>query len=195
MRREAGRIVGNGHTLGPKSYPISLRLNIRSAGPEIHGQTGLARSNSGSDTCVRYALLDQVPEGAGSRSHMAHRLGRARLTSASPPRGPRKTPLGDEVLPMGCHKETTVWTVLGHRPRRFHTPIRSFPNSRESSSIESSLIFEGLISQSCDADIHSVHLFLAGTCRLILSAAAWGIHPSSCMGMDAFIASPAFNMG
>ena len=51
-------IVGNGCTLGPKSYPSSLRPNLRLAGPGIHGQTGLARSNTGSDTCVQYALPD-----------------------------------------------------------------------------------------------------------------------------------------
>ena len=50
-------------------------------------------------------------------------------------------------------------------PRRFHTPIRTLPHSRDSSSIESSLRFEGHISQSCGADIHSVHSFLAGTRR------------------------------
>ena len=49
---------------------------------------------------------------------MAHHLGRARLTAASPPRGPGKTPLGDEALPVGRHTETIVWTALGHRLRR-----------------------------------------------------------------------------
>ena len=33
-------IVGNGCTLGPKSYPSSLRPKLRLAGPGIHGQTG-----------------------------------------------------------------------------------------------------------------------------------------------------------
>ena len=28
------------------------------------------------------------------------------------------TPLGDEGLPVGCHTETTVWTVFGYRLRR-----------------------------------------------------------------------------
>ena len=74
-------------------------------------------------------------------------------------------------------------------PRRFHTPIRAAPHSRESPSIGSSLTFERHISQSCGADIHSVHSFLAGTRRLIRSAAAWSIHPS-CMGIGASIASP-----
>ena len=60
--------------------------------------------------------------------------------------------------------------------------------------MRSSLTFEGHISQSCGADIHSVHSFLAGIRRLILSAAAWGIHPSPCMEIDAFIASPALNL-
>ena len=64
-------------------------------------------------------------------------------------------------------------------PRRFHTPIRSLPHSRESLFTESSLTFEGHISQSCGANIHSVRSFLADTRRLILSAAAWGIHPSA----------------
>ena len=80
-------------------------------------------------------------------------------------------------------------------PRKFHRPVHSEPHSRESSSIGSSLTFEGHISQSCCADIHSVHSFLTGTRRLILTAAAWGIHPSPCMGIDTSIASPAFNLG
>ena len=79
--------------------------------------------------------------------------------------------------------------------RTFHAPISSAPHSRESPSIGCSLTFEGHILQSCGADIHSVHSFLAGTRRLIRSAAAWGIHPSSCMGIEASIASPAFNLG
>ena len=80
-------------------------------------------------------------------------------------------------------------------PRRFHTPIRSLPDSKERPSIESSLTLKGHISKSCGAVNHSVHSFIAGTRRLILSAAAWGIHPFSCMGIDASIASPAFNLG
>ena len=80
-------------------------------------------------------------------------------------------------------------------PRRLHTPIRSLPHSRESPSLGPSLTFEGHIAQSCGADIHSVHSFLAGTRRPILSAAAWGILPSSCMGIDASVASSAFNLG
>ena len=79
---------------------------------------------------------------------------------------------------------------LAMSPRRFHTPIRSLPHSRERPSIGSPLTFEGHISQSCGADIQSVHSFLTGTRRLILSAATWGIY----MGIDAFIASPAFNL-
>ena len=46
-------------------------------------------------------------------------------------------------------------------PRRFHSPIRSLPYSRESPSIESSLTFKGHISQSYGAVIHSKHSFLA----------------------------------
>ena len=53
-------VVENGCTLGPKSYPNSLRPNFLLADSRIHGQTGLARSNTGSDTCVQYALPDQV---------------------------------------------------------------------------------------------------------------------------------------
>ena len=102
----------------PKSYSSSLRPNLRLAGPGIHGQIRLAWSNTGSDTCVQYALPDQGPEGACSWSHMAHHLGWGRLTLASPPRGPGKTPLGDEALSMGFHTETIVWTVLDHRLRR-----------------------------------------------------------------------------
>ena len=80
-------------------------------------------------------------------------------------------------------------------PRRFHTPICSLPHSRESPFIESSLTFEGHRSQSCGADIHSFHSFFTATRTLIHSAAAWGIHPSPCMGIDTSIASPAFSLG
>ena len=59
-------IVENGCTLGPKFCPSSMRPNLRLAVPRIHGQTGLARSNTGSDTCVQYALPDRGTEGAGS---------------------------------------------------------------------------------------------------------------------------------
>ena len=45
-------IVGNGCTLGPKTYPSFLRPNLRLASPGIHGKTRLSRSNTGSDTCV-----------------------------------------------------------------------------------------------------------------------------------------------
>ena len=55
-------IVGTRCTLEPKSYPSSLRPNLRLAG----------RSNTSSDTCVQYALPDQGPEGAGSWSRMGH---------------------------------------------------------------------------------------------------------------------------
>ena len=79
-------------------------------------------------------------------------------------------------------------------PRRFHTPVNSEPHSRESPSIDSSLTLEGHISQLCGTDIHSIHSFLAGTHRLVLSATAWGIHPSPCMGIEANIASLAFNL-
>ena len=61
---ERVRIVGNGCTLGPKSYPSSLRPKLCLVRSGIHGQTGFARSDTGSDTCVQYALPDQGPEGA-----------------------------------------------------------------------------------------------------------------------------------
>ena len=93
----------------------------------MRGQTELARSNTGCDTCVQYALPDQGPEGVGSRSRMAHHLDRARLTSTSPPRGPGKTPLGDEALPVGCHTETIVCIVLGHRLRRLCSVPQEIP--------------------------------------------------------------------
>ena len=80
-------------------------------------------------------------------------------------------------------------------PRRFHTPVHSETHSRERPSIGSSHTFEGHISQSCGADIHSVHSFLTGTCTPILSAAVWGIHSSLYMWIDASIAPPAFNLG
>ena len=54
---ERVRIVKNGCTLRPKSYPSSLRTNLRLAGPGIHGQSRIARSNTGSDTCVQYEAL------------------------------------------------------------------------------------------------------------------------------------------
>ena len=63
---ESPGLVENGCTLGLKSYPSSLKRKLRLTGPEIHGQTGLARSNIGSDPCVQYSLPDQGPEGAGS---------------------------------------------------------------------------------------------------------------------------------
>ena len=88
----------------------------------------------------------------------------------------------------------TAFGVFAVSLKRFHTPLRAFPHSRESPSIESSLTFEENISRSCSADIHSVHSFLAGTHRLILRAAAWVIHSSPCMGIDASIASPAYNL-
>ena len=120
---------------------------------------------------------------------MAHHLRRARLTAASPPRGPgTKHSHWDAILkwPFRLFLITDCGGVAVS-PRRFHTPIRSLPHSRESPSIDSSLTFEGHISRSCGADIHWVHSFLTGTRRLILSAAAWGIHPPPCMGIDASI--------
>ena len=111
-------IVKNGCTLGPKSYPSSVKPELRLAGTRIHAQTGLARSNTGFNTCVQYALPDQGPEGAGSSSCMAHYLGRARLKAALHPHGPGKTPVGDKALPVGCHTKTIVWNVLSHRLRR-----------------------------------------------------------------------------
>ena len=66
MRRGAGR--NSWERVYPRTevLPSSLRANLRLAGPGIHGQTGLARSNTSSDTCVQYALPDQGPKGAGS---------------------------------------------------------------------------------------------------------------------------------
>ena len=62
--------TGLGKPVRTKKPPLSS--NLRLAGSGIHGQTGLARSNTGSDTCVQYALPDQSPEGGGSWSRMAH---------------------------------------------------------------------------------------------------------------------------
>ena len=58
---------------------------------------------------------------------MTHHLGRARLKSASPPRGPRKTSLGDEALPVGWHTETIVWTVLDNRLWRLCSVPQEIP--------------------------------------------------------------------
>ena len=97
-------------------------------------------------------------------------------TTCQVPKGVAPNPAWNttSALPAGCHKETIVCTVLSHRlrrlrsvPRRFHTPICSLRHSRESPSIESSLTFEGHISQSCGAHINLVHPFLAGTRRFI----------------------------
>ena len=111
-------IVENGCTLGPKSYPSSLRLNLRLAGPGIHRQTGVALSNTGSDTCVQYALPDQGHEGvapdptwhttsAELESHQPRLLvGRGRHHSAT------------KHSQLGVHTGSIVWTVLGHRLRR-----------------------------------------------------------------------------
>ena len=100
-------------------------------------------------------------------------------------------------MPYGNDRLDCFWSqaaeALQCPPRRFHTPIRSLPHSRERASIGSPLTFEGHISQSCGADIRSVYSFLTGTRRLILSAATWGIHPSACMGIDAFIGHPSRN--
>ena len=160
VERRVG-VVRNGCTLGPKSYPSSRRPNLRLADSRIHGQIGLAWSNTGSDTCVQYALLDQSPEGTGSWSRMERSF--------------------ELFLVTDCGG-------FAESPRRFHTPVHSEPHSRESPSIGSSLTSKGHISQSCGADIHSIHSFLAGTRRLIFSAAAWDINPSPCMGIDASIA-------
>ena len=118
----------------------------------------------------------------------------------STPHAPGKTPLGNEAFPLERIRKRSFGLFLvtdcgglAVSPRRFHIPIRSLPHSRERPSISSSLTFEGHIAQSCGADIHSVHSVLTGNWRLILSAAACGIHPSPCMGIDASIASFAFN--
>ena len=99
-------------------------------------------------------------------------------------------------VPKGLAPDPAWYTTLAelgsHQARLL---VGSFPHFRGGLSIESSFTFEGHILQSCGADIHSVHSFLAGTRRLIFSAAAWDIHPSTCMGIDASIASPAFNLG
>ena len=59
MRRGASRNSWERVYPGTETYPSSLRPNLRLGGPGIHGQTGRARSNTGSDTCVQYLLPDQ----------------------------------------------------------------------------------------------------------------------------------------
>ena len=144
-------------TLGLKSYPSSLRPNLSLAYPGIHGQNGLARSNTGSETCVQYALSDQGPEGAGSWSH----LGRAMLTSAWPLRGPGKAPLGDEALPVGCYTQTISWTVFGHRLWRLCSVPQEIPYTNSPQALlkrepvyRFSSHIQGHLSQSCGAVIH-----------------------------------------
>ena len=58
---------------------------------------------------------------------MAHHLGGATLTAASPPCRPGKTPHGGEALPVACHTETIVWTALGHRLRRLFSVPQEIP--------------------------------------------------------------------
>ena len=74
----------------------------------MRGQTGLARSNTGSDNCVKYTPPHQGPEGAGSWSHMAHQLGRAMLTSASQTHSQRHC-LGHTSFSM--HGDRRVYSV------------------------------------------------------------------------------------
>ena len=192
-------IFGNGFTLRPKSYPSSLRPNVYLAGPGIQGQTGLIRSNTGSDN-THYLI--KVPKWLAPDP--AWHTTSAELGSHQPlllvGRGRRLSATYHSQLDATREQLFGLFLVtdcggFAVSPRRFHTPIRSLPHSRESPSIEASLTFEGHISQSCGTDIRAVHSFLAGTRRLILSAAAWGIHPSLWIGIDAFIASPAFNLG
>ena len=160
------------------------------------------RSNTGSDTYVQYARAYKVPKGLAPDpawhttseelgSHQSRPLvGRGRYHSAT------KYSQWDAIRKRSCGLFlVTDCRGFAVSPRRFHTPIRSAPHSRESPFIGSSLTSEGHISESCGAYMYSVHLFLAGTRRLIFSAAACGIHPSSCMGIDASTASPAFNLG
>ena len=64
--RRGVRLVKNGYTLEPQSYPSSRKPNLRLAGPGIHVRTGHAWGNTDSDVCVQYALPDQGPVGAGS---------------------------------------------------------------------------------------------------------------------------------
>ena len=139
--------AGNRCTLGPKSYPSSLRPNLHLAGPGIHGQAGLARSNTGSDSCAQYALPDQGPEAAGfcSACHTT-------LTELGSQQSATKYSQWDAI------RKRSFGLFLGTdcgglpvSPRRFHTPTHPLPHSRESPSISSSLTFDGHISQSCGA--------------------------------------------
>ena len=66
--KERVRIVRKGCTLGPQSYPCSLKHNLCLAGPEIHGRTGLVSDNTDSDACLQHALPDLGLEGASSWS-------------------------------------------------------------------------------------------------------------------------------
>ena len=54
---------------------------------------------------------------------MTHHLGGARLTAASPPRGPGKTPLGDEAL-LASFKRETVYKLSSHIRRTHITVMR-----------------------------------------------------------------------
>ena len=65
----------------------------------------------------------------------------------------------------GCHYRFHTCTPGTVSSTRFQSQIRSLPRSRESPSIESSFTFKGHISQSCSADIRSLHSFLAGSRR------------------------------
>ena len=81
---ERVKIVENECTLGPQSYPSSLRPNLRLSGPGIPCRTGHAQGNTNSVVCIQYELFDQDLQGAGPWSRVAYHLGRAELTSTSP---------------------------------------------------------------------------------------------------------------
>ena len=119
---------------------------------------------------------------------MAHHLGRAMLTSASPPHGSGKTPFGGGALSVGCHTGTISWTDLRRRLRRFHILLPGdFIYQFTVSSTQETASLRDLLLRSKDSratllviHLYSIHLLLSDTRILILSAAIWDIHISPC---------------
>ena len=117
-------IVGNGCTLGPKSYHSSLRPNLRLAGPYPDPAWHTTSAELGSQ---QSRLL------VGWRRHHS-------ATKHSQWDAIRKRSFG-LFLVTDCGGFAVF-------PKRFHWLIRSLPQLRESPSISSFLTFEGHISQT-----------------------------------------------
>ena len=173
--RERVDIVENGCTLGPPSYPSSLGPNHRLSGPGK--RTDRTRS---SQRRLRHLGPIHTTRSRSRRGwllipHANHHLGRARLTSASPPPGSERTPLGGGALPVGCHTGTIVWTELCRRLRGLPRRYLSLPHTHGS--------------PVGGKTIHS------GERPFIGSSLACILHSFTSRGVNAFIAHPACSWG